>query len=175
MILQRANKYRAEPTPYQAQAMGQWVGACRFIYNIGLEQRIDARRRGVRLDYNMQAKELTTCRTMADWLTFAPVHALQYALQSLEDAFARFWYRGTPLPLIEPCGERCQAYELPSSCPRYDKLCPHTLCVFGRVFAPAWAEGPRTVALMVPARRSKSQGPAPRGESPSPAEERCIG
>ena len=87
MLIQRANKYRAEPTPYQAQAMGQWVGAC---YNIGLEQRIDARRRGVWLDYNMQAKELTTCRTMADWLTFTPVHALQYALQSLEDAFARF-------------------------------------------------------------------------------------
>jgi putative transposase len=90
MLIQRANKYRAEPKPYQAQAMGQWVGACRFIYNIGLEQRIDARRRGVRLDYNTQAKELTTCRAMADWLAFAPVHALQYALQSLEDAFARF-------------------------------------------------------------------------------------
>lgn len=91
MLIQRANKYCAEPTPYQAQAMGQWVGACRFVYNIALEQRIDARRKGVRLDYNKQAKEITTCRAMADWLKFAPVHAVQYALQHLEDAFARFF------------------------------------------------------------------------------------
>jgi putative transposase len=90
MLIQRANKYRAEPTPYQAQAMGQWVGACRFVYNIGLEQRIDAWRKGVLLDYNKQARELTTCREMADWLDFTPGHALQYALMNVEDAFARF-------------------------------------------------------------------------------------
>jgi hypothetical protein len=43
---------------------GQWVGATRFVFNIGLEQRIDAWRKGVRLDYNKQAKELTACREM---------------------------------------------------------------------------------------------------------------
>jgi len=91
MLIHRANKYCAEPTPYQARAMGQWVGACRFVYNIGLEQRIEAwRRRGVRLDYNTQAKELTACREMAEWLDAVPVHALQYALMHIEDAFARF-------------------------------------------------------------------------------------
>jgi hypothetical protein len=26
MLIQRANKLCAEPTPYQARAMGQWVG-----------------------------------------------------------------------------------------------------------------------------------------------------
>jgi putative transposase len=90
MLIERANNYRTEPTPYQAQAMGQWVGACRFVYNIGLEQRIDAWRKGVRLDYNKQAKQLTTCRETADWLDFTPGHALQYALMNVEDAFARF-------------------------------------------------------------------------------------
>src|SRR5215831_3342111 len=39
MLLQRANKYRAEPSPYQALAMGQWVGACRHEYNHALERR----------------------------------------------------------------------------------------------------------------------------------------
>jgi Helix-turn-helix domain len=33
MLIQRANKYRSEPTPYQAQAMGQWVGTCRHEVN----------------------------------------------------------------------------------------------------------------------------------------------
>jgi hypothetical protein len=36
----RMLKYSAEPTPYQAQAMGQWVGACRWEYNAALERRI---------------------------------------------------------------------------------------------------------------------------------------
>lgn len=43
MLIQRANRYCAEPTAYQARAMGQWVGACRFVYNIGLEQSARAR------------------------------------------------------------------------------------------------------------------------------------
>jgi Helix-turn-helix domain len=58
MLIQRANKYCAESTGYQAKAMGQWVGAYRFIHNIGLEQGLDAWRKGVRLDYNKQAKEI---------------------------------------------------------------------------------------------------------------------
>jgi hypothetical protein len=31
MLIQRANKSCAEPTPYQAQAMGQWVGEAMSI------------------------------------------------------------------------------------------------------------------------------------------------
>jgi putative transposase len=45
---------------------------------------------GFRLDYHGQARELTLERAKRDWLDFAPVHALQYALRHLEDAFARF-------------------------------------------------------------------------------------
>jgi putative transposase len=91
MLIQRANKYCAEPTPYQAQAMGQWVGACRWEYNAALERRIfEYENYGFRLDYHGQARELTLERAKRDWLDFAPVHALQYALRHLEDAFARF-------------------------------------------------------------------------------------
>jgi putative transposase len=91
MLIQRANKYCAEPTPYQAQAMGQWVGACRWEYNAALERRIfEYENYGLRLDYHAQARELTLERAKRDWLAFAPVHALQYALRHLEDAFARF-------------------------------------------------------------------------------------
>ena len=37
--MQRANVYRLEPTETQAIAFGQWVGACRFVYNLALDQR----------------------------------------------------------------------------------------------------------------------------------------
>jgi hypothetical protein len=73
MLIRRANKYCSEPTPYQAQAIGQWVGATRFVFNIGLEQRIDAWRKGVRLDYNAQAKELTAAVRWRTRLISLPV------------------------------------------------------------------------------------------------------
>src|SRR5215472_2668837 len=68
MLLQRANKYRAEPSPYQAQAMGQWVGACRHEYNHALERRqYEYRNYGFSLAYVPQAKELTVpgCQELA--------------------------------------------------------------------------------------------------------------
>jgi hypothetical protein len=82
-VLRRANKYCAVPTPYQAAGHG---AACQFVHNITLEQRIDTWRRGVRLDYTKQVKELTTGREMVEWLGFARGHALQ----DVEDALARF-------------------------------------------------------------------------------------
>src|SRR5262245_15113727 len=92
MLIQRANKYCAEPTPYQAQAMGQWVGACRHEYNHALERRqYEYRNYGFSLAYVPQAKELTGRRAAIDWLDFVPVHALQNALRDLDEAFSRFF------------------------------------------------------------------------------------
>jgi hypothetical protein len=73
MLIQRANKYCAEPTPYQAQAMGQWVGACRWEYNAALERRIfEYENYGFRLDYHGQARELTLERAKRDSSTSPP-------------------------------------------------------------------------------------------------------
>ena len=92
MLIQRANKYCAEPSPYQAQAMGQWVGACRHEYNHALERRVEEYRNyGFSLGYVLQAKELTGRRSVKDWLNFAPIHALQNALRDLDEAFSRFF------------------------------------------------------------------------------------
>jgi hypothetical protein len=101
MLIQRANKYCADPSPYQAQAMGQWVGACRHEYNHTLERRqYEYRNYGFSLAYVSQAKELTGRRAAVDWLDFAPVHALQNALRDLDEAFSRFFkgIAGYPKP-----------------------------------------------------------------------------
>src|SRR5262249_13015382 len=101
MLLRRANKYRAEPSPYQAQAMGQWVGACRHEYNHALERRqYEYRNYGFSLAYVPQAKELTVRRAAKNWLEFVPIHALQNALRDLDEAFSRFFKKlcGHPTP-----------------------------------------------------------------------------
>jgi putative transposase len=91
MLLRKANLYRLKPTPDQAAAFGQWVGACRFVFNLGLEQRRDWWRPGRRFTYASQCRELTMLRSAVDWLAAVPVHALQQALKDLDRAYQNWW------------------------------------------------------------------------------------
>lgn len=106
MLIQRANLYRLEPTPEQAATLAQWAGACRFVYNCGLEQRRDWWRHA-KLSYVQQAREVTDCRAAFDWLGAVPVHALQQALRDLDAAFQRFFtgIGGYPRPRRKDDGD----------------------------------------------------------------------
>lgn len=99
MLVQRANLYRLEPTPEQAEALAQWAGACRFVYNCGLEQRRDWYRHA-KLSFAQQCREVTEARAAFDWLAAVPVHALQQALRDLDAAYQRFFAKlgGYPRP-----------------------------------------------------------------------------
>ena len=91
MQLCRANIYRLEPTPDQAAALSQWVGACRYVYNLALEQRREFWRPGRTFTYVGQAAELTNLRAEVDWLRDVPVHALQMAVRAVDTAYQRFF------------------------------------------------------------------------------------
>ena len=99
MLVQRASLYRLEPTPEQAEAFAQWAGACRFVYNCGLEQRRDWYRH-TKLSFAQQCREVTEARAAFDWLAAVPVHALQQALRDLDAAYQRFFAKlgGYPRP-----------------------------------------------------------------------------
>jgi putative transposase len=90
MLLQRANVYRLDPTVDQASTFAQWVGACRTVYNVALDQRRTWGREH-RLSYNQQQAEITDLRADVDWLKAVPVHALQMAVRALDNAFQRFF------------------------------------------------------------------------------------
>lgn len=90
MLINRANVYRLEPSEEQAAAFGQWAGACRFVYNLALDQRSAwGQRHG--LCYNQQQAEITHLRAEVDWLKAVPVHALQMAVRALDTAYQRFF------------------------------------------------------------------------------------
>ena len=36
MIQVKTYRYRLAPTPSQKQALGQWLGSCRYAYNLSL-------------------------------------------------------------------------------------------------------------------------------------------
>ncbi|MDQ2763021.1 MAG: transposase [Pseudomonadota bacterium] len=91
MLLRKANTYRLYPTPEQATQMAQIAGACRFVYNLALEQRRDWYRPDRKFTFASQCREVTQLRAEVDWLKDAPVHALQQALRDLDRAYQNWW------------------------------------------------------------------------------------
>lgn len=91
VLRRRGYKFRLKPTEPQAATMAQFVGACRFVFNLGLEQRRDYWRPGRHITYMTQAADLTKLRAEVDWINALPVHALQQALRDLDRAFVNFF------------------------------------------------------------------------------------
>lgn len=91
MIDRKAARFRLYPTPEQGVQMAQIAGACRFSYNLALEQRRDFYRPGRKINFASQCRELTLLRAETDWLKAAPVHTLQQALRDLDRAYRNWW------------------------------------------------------------------------------------
>ena len=102
----RANVYRLYPTPEQAAQMARIAGACRFVYNLALEQRRDWWRPGRRFSFAQQCRELTALRRGVDWLRDCPVHALQNALRDVDRAYQNWWAGRASAPQFRRKGDR---------------------------------------------------------------------
>jgi len=96
----KAALFRLYPTPEQATQMAQIAGACRFIYNLALEQRRNWYRPGRRFNFASQCREVTMLRAEVEWLKAAPIHPLQQALRDLDRAYQNWWTgrAGAPTP-----------------------------------------------------------------------------
>jgi putative transposase len=85
-------RFRLELTEAQARLAEQTADVCRTVWNIGLEQRREYRRRGAWMNYNEQAHELVQAKEEQVWLKAVPSHCLQQTLRDLDEACRR---RGT--------------------------------------------------------------------------------
>jgi putative transposase len=79
-------RFRVELTEAQARLAAQTADACRAVWNTGLEQRREYRRRGVWINYEQQAHELAEAKTEHAWLKEVPGHCLQQTLMDLDKA-----------------------------------------------------------------------------------------
>src|ERR1700738_135240 len=79
-------RFRVELTEAQARLAQQTADACRAVWNTGLEQRREYRRRGAWMNYEEQAHELVEAKTEHLWLKAVPGHCLQQALRDLDEA-----------------------------------------------------------------------------------------
>jgi putative transposase len=82
-------RFRVEFTGDQAEYAQQVGAACRAVWNTGLEQRREYRRRGSWMNYQPQARELAEAKVDHQWLKDVPGHCLQQTLMDLDKACRR--------------------------------------------------------------------------------------
>jgi putative transposase len=79
-------RFRVEFTDEQSEFAEQIGAVCRSVWNTGLEQRREYRRRGEWMNYRPQAKELAEAKAEHPWLAQVPGHCLQQTLMDLDKA-----------------------------------------------------------------------------------------
>jgi putative transposase len=79
-------RFRVEFTEEQKAFAERIADTCRGVWNIGLEQRREYRRRGAWISYRQQAHELAAAKTEHAWLAEGPGHCLQHTLMDLDRA-----------------------------------------------------------------------------------------
>lgn len=77
-------KFKLLLTGEQAAYAEQIGGACRAVWNTGLHQRREYRKRGTWMNYNPQAGELADAKREHTWLSGVPGHCLQQTLKDLD-------------------------------------------------------------------------------------------
>lgn len=79
-------KYKLLLTGEQAAYAEQIGNVCRSVWNTGLAQRREYRKRGGWMNYASQAGELAEAKCEHPWLGTAPSHVLQQTLKDLDAA-----------------------------------------------------------------------------------------
>ena len=82
-------RFRVEFTDEQREFAERTAGVCRTVWNTGLEQRREYRRRGAWMNYREQAGELAQAKAEHLWLAEVPGHCLQQTLMDLDTACRR--------------------------------------------------------------------------------------
>jgi putative transposase len=94
----KAYKYRLYPTEKQKAFLEKHFGACRFIYNLALETKINAYKSyGVNLSRFELQKQMVELKQDLPWLKDISSRALISALINLDDAYKSF-FRGKGFP-----------------------------------------------------------------------------
>lgn len=92
--MKRAYKYKIKPTLTQQRKLNQFFGCARFIYNWGLDRKINSyKTENKNLTYIQLAKELTSLKKTEEhlWLNDCVNECLQQSLRNLDNAYTNFF------------------------------------------------------------------------------------
>jgi putative transposase len=112
----KAYKYRIYPNKLQTEQIEKQFGACRFVYNWALEQKIKA--------YQTEKKTLSCFTVMKflsilkkseeyGWLREGNSQALQQAIRNLDNAFTKFFREKKGFPKFKSKKNPVQSFQIP--------------------------------------------------------------
>lgn len=94
MTIIKTYKFKLRPTKSQANVFEQWLGTCRFLYNIGKELKDWAYKSyQTNLSYYDLAKQLTQAKKLEgfEWISKTPIGTLQASLEQLQRSYDNFF------------------------------------------------------------------------------------
>lgn len=87
-------KYRLCLTPEQLAKIESWMGAVRLVYNLGLEIKEDAFKKGIKISFNEIGKQIKDIRKDYGWLSEVPYDCLYDSINKLKLSYQQFWNGG---------------------------------------------------------------------------------
>lgn len=107
----KSYKSRIYPNKQQCEQLSITLNSCRFVYNWGLERKIEAYAQvGETLSCYDLSRELTRLKKEHTWLQKADLTALQQSLQNLDGAYARFFKERKGFPKFKSKRNSKQSY-----------------------------------------------------------------
>src|SRR4028118_1271621 len=85
-----------KPTKAQQQCFAQWVGTCRYVYNLALDTKIHAYKYGVNLSKFDLIKQLPDLKEV-EWVKQVHSQTLQDVVERLDKAYQSF-FKGNGFP-----------------------------------------------------------------------------
>lgn len=86
-------KYKLKLTKEQSNQIEQWIGTCRYVYNLALETKIQSYQKGVNVSKYDLMKQLTDLKEV-EWIKSVPSQSLQNVIERLEVSYQKFFSGG---------------------------------------------------------------------------------
>ena len=97
----KAYKYKLIPNQEQMETLSKYFGSVRFVYNWGLNKKIESHKEcGKSIGYVQLTKELTLLKKQKgfEWLKECPKDTLDISLRNLDAAFSNFFKKNAKYP-----------------------------------------------------------------------------
>ena len=99
MIQVKTYRYKLNPAPSQKQALGQWLGACRYVYNLSLSYKKTLWEQSkVSIGKNELQKELAPIAKDTPWIGLVHSQTLQDVTDRVFNAYEGFFKQGKGFP-----------------------------------------------------------------------------
>jgi putative transposase len=93
MEVMQTYKYKLKPTKEQANLLENWIGTCRYVYNLALDTKIQSYQKGVNVSKYDLMKQLTDLKEV-EWIKSVPSQSLQNVIERLDFAYQKFFSGG---------------------------------------------------------------------------------